>query len=92
MEEIFVNATYELTDAETGSVAQYDVVGLAELDGRRYAALVPTGQEVEEYVILRIEETENETEFCGIEDDDEWERAAVYFDNEIFRVVDHDEN
>ena len=92
MEEIFVNATYELTDSETGAVSKYDVVGLAELDGQRYAALVPTGQEVEEYVILRIEETENETEFCGIEDDDEWERAAVYFDNEIFRVVDHDEN
>ena len=92
MNELEVGSVYALTDEETGKPAEYKIVGLAEVEGKQYAAIVPYGQEVEEYVILRIESTEEELIFASIEDDDEWERAAVYFDNEIFGIVDHDEN
>ena len=91
MNEIEVGSVYALTEDETGKVLEYKVVGLAELDGKQYAAIVPYGEEVEEYVILRLESTEEELTFASIEDDDEWEAAAVYFDNKIFGIVDHDE-
>ncbi len=90
MNEIEVGNVYELTDDESGEAAEYHVVGLGEINGARYAALVPYGQEVEEYVILRIEEEGQDLLLVAIEDDDEWEAAAVYFDNEIFGTVDHD--
>lgn len=90
MDEIEVGSVYELTDDESGEAAQYHVVGLGTLSGVRYAAIVPYGQEVEEYVILRIEEDGEDLLLATIEDDDEWEAAAVYFDNEIFGTVDHD--
>lgn len=91
MDEIEVGSVYELTDDETGEKAEYEVVGLAELNGKQYAAIVPYGEEVEEYVILRIESDGNDLTFSAIEDDDEWETAAVYFDDRIFGIVDHDE-
>ena len=91
MDEIEVGNVYELTDDETGKAAEYEVVGLAELSGKQYAAIVPYGEEVEEYVILRIESDSENLMFVAIEDDDEWETAAVYFDDTIFGVVDHDE-
>lgn len=90
MNEIEVGNVYELTDDESGKVAEYEVVGLAVLSGIRYAAIVPYGEEVEEYVILRLESEGERLLFATIEDDDEWERAAAYFDNEIFGIVDHD--
>lgn len=92
MNEIEVGNVYALTDEDSGEAAEYKVVGLGEVGGKQYAAIVPYGQEVEEYVILRLENTEEELIFASIEDDDEWEAAAVYFDNEIFGIVDHDEN
>ena len=91
MNEIETGNVYELTDAETGEAAEYEVVGVAEIEGRGYAAIVPYGEEVEEYVILRVESDSEGVVFSAIEDDDEWERAAVYFDDRIFGTVDHDE-
>ena len=91
MNEIEVGNVYLLTDAETDEAAEYEVVGVAEIEGRGYAAIVPYGEEVEEYVILRVESDEEGVIFSAIEDDDEWETAAVYFDNRIFGTVDHDE-
>ena len=91
MNEIETGNVYELTDTETGEAAEYEVVGVAEIEGRGYAAIVPYGEEVEEYVILRVESDSEGVVFSAIEDDDEWERAAVYFDDRIFGTVDHDE-
>ncbi len=90
MQEIEVGNVYELTDDESGKASNYQVVGLGKLGDACYAAIVPYGQEVEEYVILRIEEEGEDLVLLAIEDDDEWECAAVYFDNEIFGTVDHD--
>ena len=91
MNEIETGNVYELIDTETGEAAEYEVVGVAEIEGRGYAAIVPYGEEVEEYVILRVESDSEGVVFSAIEDDDEWERAAVYFDDRIFGTVDHDE-
>ena len=91
MNEIETGNVYELIDTETGEAAEYEVVGVAEIEGRGYAAIVPYGEEVEEYVVLEVLGTGTDLSFVRIEDDDEWEDVAAYFDNEIFIEIDHDE-
>lgn len=92
-EEILVGDIYTLTDDESGEQMQYEIIGTAELNDVFYVALYPTDEEVEEYIILRteIEEETGERILVTIEDDDEWESVAEYFDNEIFSDVDYDE-
>ncbi len=92
MDEILAGDIYTLTDEDTGEEQQYEIVGVAELSGARYVAIVPAEEEVEEYGILRVDTDENgETLLSSIEDDDEWEEVAAYFDNEIFQDIDYDE-
>ena len=92
-EEILVGDVYTLTDDETGEEMQYEIIGAATLDEVFYVALVPTDEEVEEYIILRVEadEATGENILVTIEEDDEWERVSAYFDNEIFSDIDYDE-
>ena len=53
-------------------------------------ALVPVGED-EEYVILRSEIDENgEESLVTIDDDDEFDRVADIFDDELFSEVDYD--
>lgn len=90
-EEILVGDIYTLTDDETGEEMQYEIIGTAELDEVFYVALVPTDEEVEEYIILRVEEDDGDRILVTIEEDDEWEKVSAYFDNEIFSDIDYDE-
>ena len=57
-EEILVGDVYTLTDEETGEEMDYEVIGAADIDEQFYVALVPANEEVEEYIILRVEEDE----------------------------------
>lgn len=91
MEEILAGDIYTLTDEETGEEAQYEIVAVAEVEGAQYVAIVPADEDVEEYAILRVEIEGEERTLAAIEDDDEWERVAAYFDNEIFSEIDYDE-
>ena len=92
MEEILVGDIYTLTDEDTQQEAQYEVVGIAELNGKQYVAIVPAEEEVEEYAILRVDVEGDDRLLSSIESDDEWEEVAAYFDNEIFSDIDYDEN
>ncbi len=81
---------YLLTDLESNEEAEYEVLDVAELDGVKYVAVVPSGVEVEEYAILRCDsDEENDFTLSIIEDDDEWEKVAVYFDD---KFANEDEN
>ncbi len=91
MEEILVGDIYTLTDEDTKEEAQYEVVGIAELEGKQYVAIVPADEEVEEYAILRVDVEGEDKLLSSIESDDEWEAVAAYFDNEIFSDIDYDE-
>ena len=93
MDEILAGDIYTLTDAEPKEEQQYENVGVAELSGKRYVAIVPAEEEVEEYGILRVDTDDNgDTLLSSIEDDDEWETVAACFDNEIFKDIDYDED
>lgn len=73
-----------LTDEETGEERDFELLAKADIDGKTYLALIPDDEEVEEYVILRAEGEGDEMTLESIEDDEEFDRAADYFDDMLF--------
>ena len=84
-----------LTD-EDGSEIEFEVIGEAELDGVTYYAMMPTDnanadEGVVEYVLLKKETDENGDDlFITLDDEDEFEKVANYFDSLFDSEVDYD--
>ena len=84
---------YTLTDLETGEEEDFELLAQAELEGTLYMALAPIENEAEEFVILKAVPTEDgETDLVDIEDDEEFDRVADYFEDLLFADADYDEN
>ena len=82
---------YTLVDDESGEEKEFECIGKAELDGQMYYALIPCAEERDEYVILKLVTDKNGDEMLEtVDDDDEFEKAASYFDNTLFDEVDYD--
>jgi uncharacterized protein YrzB (UPF0473 family) len=97
MEEMEIEV-YTLTD-EDGKESDFELIGRHESDGQSYVALVPIGEDGEEidddeeggFVILKVVEEENGEEgFVEIEDDEEFDRIADIFEDELFEDMDYD--
>ena len=89
-DEMFSEEIYTLTDDE-GNENQFELLGSQEIDGNTYLALVPLEGNEDEYVILKVEEDENGEEMLvTIDDDDEFNRVADFFDDELFEDIDYD--
>ena len=73
-----------LTDEETGEEKDFELLAKAELDGKVYLALVPSNEESEEYVILRAEGSDEDMTLETIDDDDEFDKVADFFDDILF--------
>jgi len=88
-QEIDVNT---LTDEE-GNEKQFELIGEAEIDGKTYYALTELdddyNQVSEEYVILRLEVEDGEDVLVSIDDDEEFDRVADFFDDQ-FSDIDYD--
>lgn len=88
---------YTLTDEE-GNELQFEVIGSAEIGGQIYYAMIPTDEEpaedgVCEYVILKAEKDENgEDILVTVDDDDEFDDVADYFDDMLSDEADYDIN
>lgn len=86
-----------LTD-EDGNELQFEVIGSAELNGQIYYAMVPADDQPEEdgvyeYVILKTEKDENgEDILVTVDDDDEFDDVADYFDDMLSSETDYDIN
>lgn len=82
---------YTLTD-EDGVEMQFKFLAGAQIDGVEYLALVPSGEEdAEEYVILKLDKDENGEEILvTIDDDEEFDRVADLFEDELFGEIDYD--
>ena len=92
MAEIFDGDIYTLTD-ETGKESEFELIGSCEFEGKTYLALIPVEDGMDEYVILRLEADEKGEEILvTIEDDDEFDRVADYFEDELFDTIDYDED
>ena len=89
-EEMEESPIYTLTDEETGDEKDFELLAEGTIDGKLYFALVPTDEESEEYVILRVTEDGDDLLLESIEDDDEFEKAEDYFNDLFFNEVDYD--
>lgn len=87
---------YTLTDEE-GNEIEFEVIASAVLNDQTYFAMVPTEDQPEEedvceYVILRAEkdETTGEDILVTVDDDEEFDRVADYFDDMLSDEADYD--
>ncbi len=91
-EELFNDEIYTLTDDE-GNESQFELLASREIDGVTYFALIPIeDNDNGEYVILKSEiDEDGEEMLVTIDDDDEFDRIADIFDDELFSEVDYDD-
>ena len=84
---------FTLTDEE-GNESQFALIGELEIDEQIYLALVPADNEdADEYVVLKVEVDENGEEILvTIDDDDEFDNVADYFDDLFSQEIDYDAN
>ena len=82
---------YTLTD-EDGVEMTFKFLAGAEIEGVEYLALIPEADnEAEEYVILKHEKDDNgEDILVTIDDDEEFDRVADLFEDELFDEIDYD--
>ena len=88
---------YTLTD-EDGNESDFELLGRQDVDGQSYVALAPieTDEESEDeeegsFIVLKVVEDENGEEvFETIEDDEEFDRIADIFEDELMQDMDYD--
>ena len=89
---------YTLTD-EDGNEIEFELIGVAEKNGVTYYAMIPVEAAEDadneegfcEYVVLRAEKDENgEDTLVTIDDDDEFDDIADYFDDMFSEEIDYD--
>lgn len=85
---------FTLTD-EDGNEIDFEVIGEYEKDGQRYFAMIPTEDEdanddVCEYVILKLAMDGDEEVLVTVDDDDELDDIADYFDDLFSQELDYD--
>lgn len=87
-----------LTD-ENGDELEFEIIAEYEKNGNRYFAMFPPEEltdedsDIIEYVILKLEEDEDgNTSFVSVDDPDELDDVADYFDDRFSAEIDYDEN
>ena len=82
---------------EDGKEIEFELIGKAELKGTVYYAMIPaeSAEQVEdgfcEYVILKEENDESgEAALVSIDDDEEFDDVADYFDDLFSEEIDYD--
>ena len=87
-----------LTD-EDGKEIDFEIIGEAEIDGAIYYAMSPVGEETEtedgivEYVLLKKSVDENgEDVLVTVDDEDEFDKVANFFDDFLDDEADYDIN
>ena len=76
-----------LTDEE-GVEREFDIIGTLQMDGCDYFALVAVEVDEDEYIVLKAVEEDGEEVLITIDDDDEFDRVADAFDNEMMEEID----
>ena len=88
---------YTLTD-EDGKESDFELIGRLDDGGQSYVALAPIddaddeGENDEEgsFIVLKVVEEDGEEVFETIEDDDEFDRIADIFEDELMQDMDYD--
>ncbi len=92
VDEEMENNIVTLTDEETGEEQDFELYASAVIDDKLYYALVPVDEESDEYIILSASEDGEDIVFETIDDDEEFDKVAEYFDDLLFSDVDYDGN
>lgn len=92
-EELGEVEVYTLTDEE-GNESEFTLIGSVEMKGNTYYALIPADPNEEseylEYVILKKEIEDGEEVLVSVDDDDEYDDVADYFDDLFADEIDCD--
>lgn len=85
---------YTLQDEE-GNELEFELIGTCEKNGTKYYAMIPAGEnegdsEFCEYVILKSVVEDGEESLVSVEDDDEFDDIADYFDDLFAGDIDYD--
>jgi uncharacterized protein YrzB (UPF0473 family) len=86
--------TVILTD-EDGNEIEFEMIGQCEKNGQTYFAMIPAeddgkNDDVLEYVILKLAMDGDEEVLVTVDDDDECDDIADYFDDLFSRETDYD--
>ena len=94
-ENMMADEYYTLTDEE-GNELKFELIAKAELKGTQYFAFVPAEDDededdgVLEYTILKSVMEDGEEMLVSIDDDDEFDDVADYFDDLFSEEIDYD--
>lgn len=94
-ENLNENEYFTLTD-EDGNEIEFEVIGQYEKNGEQYFAMIPVedenndDSEVLEYVILKLAREGDEEILITVDDDDELDDIADYFDDLFSQEIDYD--
>ena len=93
-ENVFENDYFTLTD-EDGNEIEFELIGRCERNGKQYFAMVPVEESenengVCEYVILKLDTVDGEEMLVTVDDDDELDDIADYFDDLFSQEIDYD--
>ena len=92
-ENMMGNEYYTLTD-EDGNEIEFEMIGQCEMNGVQYFAMIPAESddsgEFYEYVILKSVVENGEEILVTIDDDEEFDNVADYFDDLLSQEIDYD--
>ena len=93
-ENIYENNYFTLTD-EDGNEIEFEVIGQYQKNGEQYFAMIPVEDEddsndILEYVILKLAKDGDEEILVTVDDDDELDDIADYFDDLFSQEIDYD--
>ena len=94
-ENILENDYFTLTDEE-GNEIEFELIAQCERNGQQYLAMIPVEDEenndsdVCEYIILKVAEEDGEEVLVTVDDDDELDDVANYFDDLFTQEIDYD--
>ena len=88
------SAIVTLTD-EDGSEIEFEIIADYEQDANHYFAMIPVDdadakEDICEYVILKLVKEGDEEFFVTVDDDEELDKIADYFDDLFSREIDYD--
>ena len=81
---------------EDGNEINFEIIGDAEIDGVVYYAMTPAGAQennegIIEYVLLKlVKDEEGEEVFVTVDDEDEFDKVADFFDDLFDSEEDYD--
>ena len=86
--------TIILTDEE-GKEIEFEIIGQCEKNDQKYFAMIPVedddkSEDVLEYVILKVEVVDGEEVLVTVDDPDEEDDVADYFDDLFSQAIDSD--